>query len=123
MKTIEDLTGSHLPAALPLWPDVAGILGVGQNRACELAGAGELPFPAWKLGNRWMVPTAHLLRHLGITPPGDREPAPGAGAGLLESALDGAYVIVPVAALRRALGLGGDAEGGAQPPTPLRETA
>lgn len=127
--TVADLADPELPATLPLWPDVAGILGIARNRAYELAEAGGLPVPAWKLGSRWVVPTGHLRRALGIAAETAGDPVPRSAAGTdLATVLDGAYVLVPVEHLRRALGL--DAADGATPPgvlatdhAPLRDTA
>jgi hypothetical protein len=107
MTTIRDLLDG--PPMLPLWPDVAGVLDIGKTRALELAAAGELPVKAIRLGARWMVPTAPLLRYLGVRPPGDPEPAePEAAERSFLDLLRTGYVIVPVANLRKALRLPGD---------------
>jgi len=45
---------------VPLWPDAAKAFGLGRDRAFELARAGSLPFPVYKLGRSWRVPTAAL---------------------------------------------------------------
>ena len=42
------------------------VLGVGRTRAYELLRAGELPFPVLRVGRRVAVPTAPLLRLLGL---------------------------------------------------------
>lgn len=42
------------------------VLGIGKNRAWEAYHAGELPFPALKLGRRVIVPTAPLFKLLGL---------------------------------------------------------
>lgn len=47
-------------------------LGVGSTTAYALAGRGELPFPAHRVGRQWVVPTAGLLAFLGLPLP---EPA------------------------------------------------
>jgi hypothetical protein len=41
-------------------------LGVGSTTAYALAGRGELPFPAYRVGRQWVVPTAGLLTFLGL---------------------------------------------------------
>jgi hypothetical protein len=41
-------------------------LGVGSTTAYALAGRGELPFPAHRIGRQWVVPTAGLLAFLGL---------------------------------------------------------
>jgi hypothetical protein len=41
-------------------------LGVGSTTAYALAGRGELPFPAHRVGRQWVVPTAGLLAFLGL---------------------------------------------------------
>jgi hypothetical protein len=43
-------------------------LGVGSTTAYALAGHGELPFPAHRVGRQWVVPTAGLLAFLGLPP-------------------------------------------------------
>jgi len=55
------------PAAeptVPLWPDVAKAFGLGRDRVFELARAGELPVPVYRLGRSYRVPTAALRRTL-----------------------------------------------------------
>jgi hypothetical protein len=42
------------------------VTGCGKNKAWELFHAGELPFPALKVGRRVVVPTAPLIRLLGL---------------------------------------------------------
>lgn len=112
-----------MPATVPLWPDAARLLGIGRNQAYEMADARTLPVPAWKPGLRWVVPTAHLMRHLGIPVPGERQDARPAGAEVLDEILGGAYLLVPAAHLRKVLeGPAGDAGGDAVTPTPLRHT-
>lgn len=44
------------------------VFGCGRTKAYELHAAGELPFPVFKAGNRLAVPTAPILRLLGICP-------------------------------------------------------
>jgi hypothetical protein len=41
-------------------------LGIGSTTAYALAGRGALPFPAYRVGRRWVVPTAGLLTFLGL---------------------------------------------------------
>lgn len=43
-------------------------LGIGSTTAYALAGRGELPFPACRVGRQWVVPTAGLLAFLGLPP-------------------------------------------------------
>jgi excisionase family DNA binding protein len=62
---------AELPT-VPLWPDAARAWGVGRAKVFELARQGQLPFPAYKLGRSWRVPTAALRRALGLE--GDDEP-------------------------------------------------
>jgi excisionase family DNA binding protein len=47
-----------------LWPDAARALGLGRDRARELARLGELPFPVYRFGRSYRVPTAALRRAL-----------------------------------------------------------
>jgi hypothetical protein len=49
---------------VPLWPDAAQAFGLGRARAFELGRRGELPFPVYRLGRSWRVPTAALRRAL-----------------------------------------------------------
>ena len=42
-------------------------LGIGSTTAYALAGRGELPFPAYRVGRQWIVPTAGLRAFLGLT--------------------------------------------------------
>jgi hypothetical protein len=51
---------------VPLWPDAARAWGVGRARALELAREGKLPFPVYRLGRSFRVPTAALRRVLGL---------------------------------------------------------
>jgi hypothetical protein len=55
---------------VPLWPDAARAFGLGRARAFELARRGELPFPVYRLGRSFRVPTAALRRTLGLDPEG-----------------------------------------------------
>jgi hypothetical protein len=57
-------------------------LGVGATTAYALAGRGELPFPAYRVGRQWVVPTAGLLAFLGLPPREPNEPvAPDKASG------------------------------------------
>lgn len=47
-------------------PTAASLLGIGRALAYELARRGELPFPVLRLGRRLIVPTAPLLKSLGL---------------------------------------------------------
>lgn len=55
----------RLPAAVKL-PVAARALGLGRNKAYELVRAGRFPCTVLHLGNSYRVPTAGLLRLLGI---------------------------------------------------------
>jgi len=50
-------------------------LGVGSTTAYALAGCGELPFPAYRVGRQWVVPTAGLRTFLGLSDQAPRAPA------------------------------------------------
>jgi len=45
-------------------------LGVGSTTAYALASRGELPFPVYRVGRQWVVPTAGLRTFLGLVPSG-----------------------------------------------------
>jgi excisionase family DNA binding protein len=60
-----------LPAVVDL-ETAARALGIGRTKAYELAKHGEFPCRLRRIGNTYRVPTAELLRYLGI------EPVPGA---------------------------------------------
>jgi hypothetical protein len=60
---------------LPLWPDAGQALGLGRGRTFELARRGELPFPVYRLGRSFRVPTAALRRALQLDP--EHTTAPG----------------------------------------------
>ena len=42
------------------------VVGCGKTRAWELFHRGELPFPALRVGRKVVVPTAHLMKLLGL---------------------------------------------------------
>ncbi|WP_256789785.1 helix-turn-helix domain-containing protein [Frankia sp. AvcI1] len=83
MKSIPELLVG--PPTLPLWPDVAEILGMGKNTALDLAASGRFPTPVFKHGLRWIVPVGHLLELLGFG-----STAVTIGADELRAALDAA---------------------------------
>ena len=60
---------------LPLWPDAGRAFGLGRARTFELARRGELPFPVYRLGRSFRVPTAALRRALQLDP--EHTTAPG----------------------------------------------
>jgi hypothetical protein len=51
---------------VPLWPTAGQAFGLGRARTFELARRGELPFPVYRLGRSFRVPTAALRRVLGL---------------------------------------------------------
>ena len=42
------------------------VLGIGRTTAYRLARSGQFPVPVLKIGDRYLVPVAHLLRAVGI---------------------------------------------------------
>ena len=44
----------------------AAILGIGRTKAYEMAKAGEFPVRLVRIGRRYLVPTAALLRYLDV---------------------------------------------------------
>jgi excisionase family DNA binding protein len=66
--------------ALPVTVDVttaARALGLGRSTAYELARRGEFPCRVLRIGSSYRIPTADLLRVLGIEPPTwEHQPAP-----------------------------------------------
>ena len=74
----EGLTRAEL-LALPVVVDVstaARALGLGRSTAYELARRDEFPCPVLRVGSSYRVPTAGLLRVLGIEPPREHGHAP-----------------------------------------------
>lgn len=74
------MTRSEL-LALPVAVDLitaARVLGLSRSTAYELAQRREFPCRVLRVGGSYRVPTADLLRVLGITP-GDQEHTPPAG--------------------------------------------
>lgn len=62
--------------ALPITIDLitaARALGIGRTKAYELARTDEFPCRIIRVGTGYHVPTAELLKVLGITPPGSPE--------------------------------------------------
>lgn len=64
-----------LPVTLDI-PTAARALGLGRSTAYELARRGEFPCRILRIGSSYRVPTAELLRVLGIEP--GEEPMPPA---------------------------------------------
>jgi excisionase family DNA binding protein len=63
--------------ALPVTVDVttaARALGLGRSTAYELARRNEFPCRVLRIGSTYRIPTADLLRTLGIEPPAQRSP-------------------------------------------------
>jgi helix-turn-helix protein len=78
----EGLTRTEL-LALPVVVDVptaARALGLGRSTAYELARRDEFPCPVLRVGSSYRVPTAGLLRVLGIEPPREHGRAPKSAA-------------------------------------------
>jgi excisionase family DNA binding protein len=66
--------------ALPVTVDIgtaARALGLGRSTGYELARRGEFPCRVLRVGSSYRIPTADLLRVLGVTPE-DRDSAPPA---------------------------------------------
>jgi excisionase family DNA binding protein len=78
-RTNDGLTRAEL-FALPVVIDIttaARALGLGRSTAYELARRGEFPCRVLRIGSSYRIPTADLLRVLGIEP-GDRSAPPAA---------------------------------------------
>jgi len=67
-----------LPATVNL-ATAARALGCGRSLAYELARQGQFPCRVLRVGNRYLVPTAELLRLLGVDPPGPPPARPTGG--------------------------------------------
>lgn len=63
--TLDDL--ADLPPAVGL-QTAAAALGLGRTKAYALAQRDEFPCRILKIGNSYRVPTADLLRYLGVPP-------------------------------------------------------
>lgn len=80
--TREGLTRAEL-LALPVVVDVttaARALGLGRSTAYELARRNEFPCRVIRVGSSYRIPTADLLRVLGIEPASEHEPSPRSAA-------------------------------------------
>lgn len=65
MATKQELADDLLSRpTLDLWPDAAGVLGIGRNLVYKAAASGEIP--TLRFGNRIVVPTARLKDMLGL---------------------------------------------------------
>jgi hypothetical protein len=49
-----------------LWPDAADVFGISKPTCYSLAGKGEFPGGAFRVGARWFVRTADLREALGL---------------------------------------------------------
>jgi excisionase family DNA binding protein len=81
-ETRAGLTRAEL-LALPVAVDVttaARALGLGRSTAYELARRNEFPCRVIRVGSSYRVPTADLLRVLGVEPACEHEPAPPSAA-------------------------------------------
>lgn len=83
----DGLTRAEL-LALPAVVDVttaARALGLGRSTAYDLARRGEFPCRVLRIGSSYRIPTAELLRVLGIDPADqDHDPPRGAGRAALD---------------------------------------
>ncbi|WP_209305298.1 helix-turn-helix domain-containing protein [Blastococcus sp. CT_GayMR20] len=57
---------ADLPPVIDLYPDAAGVLGIGRTTAYEMARQGEFPVRIIKIGARYKVATADLRALLGV---------------------------------------------------------
>lgn len=55
----------NMPLTMPVWPDGARVLGIGRSTAYELIRRGEFPVRVLKLGAKYRISRADLLRYLG----------------------------------------------------------
>lgn len=68
MRSKADMTRDELlalPVSFELWPTAARAFGMGRTAAYEAARRSEFPVPVLRLGNRYRVTRADLLRALG----------------------------------------------------------
>jgi hypothetical protein len=75
MQTIKFTDLTDLPSVVDLMT-AARALGLGRTKAYELAQHGQFPCRIVRIGDLYKVPTADLLRLLGVTveaPPGTRQ--------------------------------------------------
>ncbi|MCF7552205.1 hypothetical protein [Pseudonocardia sp. WMMC193] len=79
-----------LPPAIDI-PTAGQALGVSRGRAYQMAKNGEWPFediPILKLGKRFKIPTAALLKYLGVEPHnGNTQPSTSEGRSSNTSAM------------------------------------
>jgi hypothetical protein len=64
--TLDELRA--LPATVDL-PTAARALGLGRTKAYELAKRDQFPCRILRMGSTYRIPTAELLRYLGVDPP------------------------------------------------------
>ena len=57
-------------------PTAGSVLGIGRTKCYQLAADGQFPASVLRLGNRYRVPTAELLRLVGVTRDVAREDVP-----------------------------------------------
>lgn len=62
MTTIGDVKGRP---TIRVWPEAGQLLGISKDAAYKAAAAGEIP--VIRVGRRLLVPTAELLRMLGVS--------------------------------------------------------
>ncbi|MET7395958.1 DNA-binding protein [Dactylosporangium sp. NPDC005572] len=72
MKALSRKELLALPAVVGL-VTAAHAMGIGRTRAFELVRRGDFPVPVLRVGVTYRVPTAGLLRLLGLAPGGDPE--------------------------------------------------
>ncbi|MFF4772536.1 helix-turn-helix domain-containing protein [Microtetraspora fusca] len=68
MKRVTLAELQQLPATVDLLT-AARVLGIGRTKAYELAKKGEFPCRVIRVGVAYLVPTAELLKLLGVDPP------------------------------------------------------
>ena len=69
--TLDELRA--LPASIDL-PMAARALGLGRTKAYELAKRDQFPCRVLRIGSTYRIPTAELLRYLGIDPLPEERP-------------------------------------------------